>query len=152
MEKTEGMGSFSLRRENRILAIQWIFMCEATHRGPTKASFLSICQLLDKDPNRYCFALQVVERVTKHLSEIDEQIRHFSTNWNFSRISLIDLSILRVAIGELLYREDIPPVVTINEAVEISKLFSGEASKAFINGVLDRVKNTLSRSLRTASV
>ncbi len=86
-----------------------------------------------------------------HLHEIDALIERFATNWNFSRLSNVDLCVLRLATCELLYRPDIPPVVTINEAIELGKLFSGEPSKAFINGILDRIRGTLSRPLRTAT-
>ncbi len=93
----------------------------------------------------------MVALLQKNLNEIDALIDRFVTNWNVARISLVDLCIIRLAICELLYRNDIPPIVTINEAIELGKMFSSEASKAYINGVLDRVKCTLSRSLRTAS-
>jgi N utilization substance protein B len=93
----------------------------------------------------------MVMLLQKNLSEIDRLIERFATNWNFTRISLVDLCILRLATCELLHRCDIPPIVTIDEAIELGKMFSGESSKAFINGVLDRVKGTLSRSLRSVS-
>jgi N utilization substance protein B len=80
---------------------------------------------------------------------IDVKIRAFSENWDFKRIAVVDRNILRLAIYELLFRDDIPPVVSINEAIELAKRFSTEDSSKFVNGILDRVKKDLSRPLRS---
>jgi N utilization substance protein B len=151
METSENKEKTSLRHENRVLAVQWVYMCESTRMKASSEIFLSLCVLFDKDSSNFQFTKDMVALLQKNLNEIDALIDRFVTNWNFARISLVDLCIIRLAICELLYRNDIPPIVTINEAIELGKMFSGEASKAFINGVLDRVKCTLSRSLRTAS-
>jgi N utilization substance protein B len=151
METNEKDEKMSLRRENRILLVQWAYMCEATRTKADAETFLSLCNIFEKDPISFKFAQEIIFLLQKNLVEIDTLIDRFATNWNFSRLSLVDLCILRLAICELLYRNDIPPIVTINEAIELGKMFSGENSKAFINGILDRVKCTLSRSLRTAS-
>ncbi|UPA28215.1 MAG: transcription antitermination factor NusB [Verrucomicrobiota bacterium] len=141
----------SLRRENRVLAVQWAYMCQLTHRPASATDFPKICTLFEKDPQNFQFAQELVLLMQSHLHEIDALIERFATNWNFSRLSNVDLCVLRLATCELLYRPDIPPVVTINEAIELGKLFSGEPSKAFINGILDRIRGTLSRPLRTAT-
>ncbi|MDR0418293.1 MAG: transcription antitermination factor NusB [Puniceicoccales bacterium] len=151
METNEKSEKMSLRRENRILLVQLAYMCEATRTKADTETFLSLCNIFEKDPISFKFAQEIIFLLQKNLAEIDTLIDRFATNWNFSRLSLVDLCILRLAICELLYRNDIPPIVTINEAIELGKMFSGENSKAFINGILDRVKCTLSRSLRTAS-
>jgi N utilization substance protein B len=151
METSIKIEKRSLRRENRILAVQWIYMCEARRMDIQSEHLSSLCALSNQDPSNFNFAQEVVALLQKNFVEIDSMIDRFATNWNFSRISLVDLCILRLAICELLYCNDIPPIVTINEAIELGKMFSGEALKAFINGILDRVKATLSRSLRTAS-
>ena len=67
------------------------------------------------------------------------------------RIAKVELAILRLAVHELLRRRDIPPVVTINEAIELAKTYAGEDSHRFINGVLDRMKEGLGRPLREAA-
>ena len=149
--KAAKKGKLSLRRENRVLAVQWIYMCELTRQRALSEQFAAICALFGKDPRQFEYTRTILDLIQKNLGEIDSRINRFVTNWDFSRIATVDLSILRLATCELLYRDDIPPIVTINEAIEVSKLFSGESSKGFINGILDRVKNTLSRSLRTAS-
>ena len=75
-------------------------------------------------------------------------IRKFSKNWDIPRIAAVDRNILRLAIYEMLHREDIPPVVSINEAVDIAKRFSTQDSGKFINGILDSVKGDLMRPAR----
>ena len=85
-----------------------------------------------------------------HLPEIDERIRRYCENYEFHRISAVDRNVLRLAIYEMLYRDDIPPVVSINEAIELAKTFGGAESGRFVNGILDRVKNDLTRPLREA--
>lgn len=80
----------------------------------------------------------LVKSTYNHLPEIDELIRKFSKNWRFHRISIVDKSILRTAITEMLFSET-PERVIINEAIEISKKFGGEKSDKFINGILDAV-------------
>ena len=88
--------------------------------------------------------------MNEHLAEIDEKISRYAVNWTIDRIAKVDLAILRLAIFELEYRPDIPPIVSINEAVDLAKTFSSAESKRFVNGILDKVKTTLTRPFRTA--
>ncbi len=88
------------------------------------------------------FAESLVQGTQGHLAEIDEIIRRATQNWELNRMAAIDRNILRFAVYELLYREDIPPKVTINEAVNIAKKFSQEESGKFVNGVLDKINHT----------
>ena len=87
----------------------------------------------------------------ENVEAIDAKIREIASNWDFERIAKIDLSILRMAVYELLFRKDIPPVVTINEAIDLSKQYSAEESRRFVNGVLDRLRGQLNRPSRQAS-
>jgi N utilization substance protein B len=151
MEANTKNEKMSLRRKNRILAIQWVYMCESLKIAPEFEHLQLLCALSSNDPVDFKFAREIVVLLQKNLVEVDALIDRFVTNWSLSRIALVDLCILRLAVCELKYRDDIPPIVAINEAVELGRLFSGEPSKSFINGVLDRIKGTLSRSLRTAS-
>lgn len=75
----------------------------------------------------------------KNKDSIDERIKQFSKNWAFDRISKVDLSIMRLALGEILYTDDVPDSVSINEAVELAKKFGGENSSRFINGILGEI-------------
>jgi len=85
------------------------------------------------------FAGQLFTSVVQHVEELDEMIRPKAHNWEFHRIAIIDKIILRMAIGEFLYFDDIPPKVSIDEAIEISKIYSTAKSGQFINGILDSV-------------
>jgi N utilization substance protein B len=86
----------------------------------------------------------------EHLPEIDDRIRKYCENYEFNRISPVDRNVLRLAIYEMLHRDDIPPVVSIDEAIELAKTFGGADSGRFVNGILDRVKKDLTRPLREA--
>jgi len=86
-----------------------------------------------------------IKIIFDNLKEIDAQIVKAAPEWPLDQISLIDKTILRVAIGEILYSEDVPPKVAINEAVELGKTFGGENSSKFINGVLGTVYRSSDR-------
>lgn len=85
------------------------------------------------------FANQLIEETIKNIDTIDKIIQKYATRWNIERIIPIDRNILRFSIYEILYRQDIPFQVTINEAVEIAKKYSTKESVAFINGILDSI-------------
>ncbi len=94
------------------------------------------------------FADPLIRGAIEHRDEADVLIRKYSRNWDIPRIAAVDRNILRLAIYEMLHREDIPPVVSINEAVDIAKRFSTQDSGKFINGILDSVKGELMRPAR----
>ena len=85
------------------------------------------------------FAEELVSGVMEHREAIDARIKESSTHWSLSRITRVDLGILRIAAFELLFRKDIPKSVTLNEAIEVAKKFGTEESPAFVNGVLDEL-------------
>lgn len=86
------------------------------------------------------FANPLVEGTFEHRETIDSAIRSTADNWTLERMPIVDLCILRSAAYELLYLVDIPPAVSINEAVELAKTYSTDNSPKFVNGVLDRIK------------
>lgn len=85
------------------------------------------------------FSINTVEGVMAHHSEIDATIRKFAPDWPLEKITTVDRNILRIATYELLYNEEIPSKVAINEAIELAKTFGGESSGRFVNGVLGAV-------------
>jgi transcription antitermination protein NusB len=95
------------------------------------------------------FADPLIRGVLEHRAEVDQHILRHCKNWELSRIAAVDRNILRLAIYEMFYREDIPPVVSINEAVDIAKKFSTQDSGKFVNGILDSVKADLMRPARS---
>lgn len=92
------------------------------------------------------FAQKLVIQTLEEMEEIDALIQRFSKNWTLDRMSYIDRNILRMAVCELRFMEDIPAKVTINEAIEVAKKFGTEKSAIFINGVLDGIKNDLEKN------
>ena len=87
---------------------------------------------------------QVTKGIAEKLEELDERIKPYLKGWTMDRIGKTDLAILRLAVYEIFYRDDIPYKVSINEAVELAKVFCDESSPAFINGVLAGVIGSLS--------
>ncbi len=94
------------------------------------------------------FAEPLIQGVLENREKLDNEIKKHAKNWDLHRMAAVDRNILRLAIYEMLFREDIPPVVSINEAVEIAKLFSTDDSGRFVNGILDKVRQDLMRPAR----
>ena len=138
------------RRMGRQAAVQFHFWRDMQGGGaPEKMDeFWEFCPA---KPNVREFAQPLIDGMVAHLAEIDERIARYCDNYEFRRISPVDRNVLRLAIYEMLYRDDIPPVVSINEAIELAKMFGGAESGRFVNGILDRVKGDLSRPLREAA-
>lgn len=88
------------------------------------------------------FAEQLTTQTLKFQKDVDESIRKAAENWDIERMAVLDRCILRFATYELLYRDDIPPKVTINEAVNIAKKYSQEESGKFVNGILDKIAHS----------
>ena len=94
------------------------------------------------------FADPLIRGTLEHRDEADVIIKKHAQNWDLHRIAAVDRNILRLAIFEMLHREDIPPVVSINEAVDIAKKFSTQDSGKFVNGILDKIRGGLMRPAR----
>ena len=139
------------RRDNRIAAMQFLYMRDF-NKGETLADSLNdFFETKDKPREYFNFAEELVSGFDAHSAEVDAAIEKNATNWTMDRMAKVDLSILRLAVFELLFRDDIPPVVSINEAIDLAKDYSSKESRRFINGVLDKIKTTLTRPLRTAN-
>ena len=90
------------------------------------------------------YALLLAEGIVEHLTEIDTKIEQFlAKDWKWSRIAPVDKSILRLAVYELMFTENVPPIVAINEALELTQTFGAPESKSFINAILNNLKNSL---------
>jgi len=94
------------------------------------------------------FADPLIRGVLQNRDAIDEKIKSHAKNWEFHRIAAVDRNIMRLALYEMLHREDIPPVVSINEAVDIAKKFSTQDSGKFVNGILDKIRHEILRPSR----
>jgi N utilization substance protein B len=94
------------------------------------------------------FADPLIRGTLEHRQQIDALIGKFARNWSLKRMATVDRNVLRLAVYEMLHRDDIPPVVSINEAVDIAKKFSTQDSGKFVNGILDKIKGELMRPAR----
>lgn len=94
------------------------------------------------------FSEPLIRGVLENRAAIDAEIQKYALNWDIRRMAAVDRNILRLAVYEMHHRQDIPPVVSINEAVDIAKRFSTQDSGKFVNGILDRIKGDLMRPAR----
>ncbi len=99
----------------------------------------NFCKKSTENPDVYQFAIALTNGCRSHLQEIDEKISGVTEHWELRRMAIIDKNILRLGVYELLYRNDIPPKVSINEAIELAKKFSTKNSGTFVNGILDKI-------------
>ncbi|MFZ1037087.1 MAG: transcription antitermination factor NusB [Smithella sp.] len=95
------------------------------------------------------FAAFLVQGTCEHKEELDKLIADCSDNWSLGRMSRVDINVLRLAVFEFLYCDDIPPKVTLNEAVDLGKTFGSENSGSFINGILDTLNLKLNKKNAT---
>ncbi len=91
------------------------------------------------------YSSRLIEGVCERRDEIDQLIASCSDNWAIARMSRVDRNILRLAVYELLYCDDVPPKVTLNEAIDLGKEFGNEHSGSFINGILDTLNTNLQK-------
>ena len=139
---------FLQRRDGRVAALQYLYawsMNEPKNLTDDLRVFFENCE---GPREHYAFGEELIHGVIEHREEIDAQIKALAHNWDFERIAKIDLAILRLAMFEMIHRKDIPPVVSINYAIDLSKQFSNADAKRFINGILDRLKGQLGRDAR----
>lgn len=146
------------KRLAREIAMQYLFCCDMVNEFPELSRFDEFFEdeirgqhnLTD---NRYSrksreIAENIISGVAINLDAVDAKIKDFAKNWEWERISLVDRNIMRVAVYEMLFDMDVPPIVSINEGVEIARDYADEKSANFINGVLNAVKDSLDRPER----
>jgi len=134
------------RSRCREWALQFLYQSEFAGQGREDdlSSFWDYFQKGAKPPD-YLTAL--VMGVASHQPELDALIVRYSEHWRLERMGAVDRNLLRLATYELLYQLDIPPKVVINEAVELAKKYGTEASGAFVNGLLDRIRLGVGREI-----
>ena len=130
------------RRKARESTLQILFQLEFDTAHPDKvfASFWENRRATKeiKEHSRW-----LVDNIASHRENIDHLIQSVSANWRISRMAVVDRNILRIAVCELLYEENLAPAIVINEAIEIAKKFSSEEGATFVNGILDAVKREI---------
>ena len=130
------MGS---RRNARELALQALFSLDM-NRDYSDEMLARFCNNFQPAVSSGPFFMQLVTGVIRMMPHIDPLIEEHSKNWKLDRMSCVDRNIMRIAVFEILLCEDIPPKVSINEAIDIAKKFGTEDSGAFINGIIDSIR------------
>jgi N utilization substance protein B len=142
------------RRKGREIALQVLYQIEMSNLPAKEAlaqyrkHFIEASSDEEEDSSfedvndleeAFNFASDLVLGIENNRNFIDEKIKEYTRNWSFDRLNSTDKNILRIAIFEMFFRPDIPEVVSINEAVELAKLYGTDDSPAFVNGILDSI-------------
>ena len=146
-------GQIGSRRLGREYAAQILYLREVDRVTGLEEAIGAFWSMQESAPSDSVkgFAEKLVRGVELHRDSLDEVIRAHSQNWALDRIAVLDRCILRMALFEMHHCNDIPPIVSINEAIEIAKRFSTDESGRFVNGILDRVCHELLRPARQSA-
>ncbi|MCX5697618.1 MAG: transcription antitermination factor NusB [Candidatus Omnitrophica bacterium] len=130
------------RTKAREFAVQFLYQLDITKQDidSSLADFWqnSEEEISDEVKN---FASELIKGTIDNLSALDKKLSQYATNWQLERMAVVDRNILRLGAFELLFRADIPPKVSINEAVDLAKKYSGLEAGKFVNGILDKLKS-----------
>ncbi|MEK0450099.1 MAG: Transcription antitermination protein NusB [Verrucomicrobiota bacterium] len=139
----------SKRRDGREAAVQYLYQRDI-HGGDAPELLRDFWGVREANTGVREFAESLIRGFSEKAAEVDEVLKRHIRNFEVARLNTVDRNILRLAIFEMFHRLETPPIVAINEAIELGKKFGGEDSGKFINGVLDQVKTELTRPLRDA--
>lgn len=134
-----------VRRDGREAAVQYLYLRDLNGDADLQSYYKF--RGLSPSARRFCDTL--IDGIARESASVDETIRKTTQNYELHRISVVDRNVLRVAIFEMMHCPETPPVVAINEAIEIAKKYSTEESGRFVNGVLDQIRGELTRPART---
>lgn len=138
------------RHEGREAAVQFLVYCDLNRGAGPDEGTEAFWALRSPAPKKARdFAFELARGALAHRVEIDRRISAYAQNYELHRLAAVDRNILRLALYEMFFRDDIPPIVSINEAIEIAKKYGTDESGRFVNGILDRAKLDLDRPLRT---
>jgi N utilization substance protein B len=147
------------KRLGREMALQFLFQQDLAGEAPEETvleRFWEQLKCSEEFPDNRSFrkgreyATLLIEGIYANLDKIDQKIAEFSQHWDLDRMAVVDRNVMRIATYEMLFLPDVPPIVSINEAVGIAKDFSDLKAGTFINGILNGIKNSLERPARTA--
>jgi len=130
------------RTKAREYALQMLYQVDITRGNWQEVleNFSASCDRPDLSGELKEFSAELLSGVLQHLQQIDKKISQYAANWQLERMAFVDRNIMRLGCFELLFRQDIPPKVAINEAVELAKKYSGLESGKFVNAILDQIK------------
>ncbi|AEG61288.1 transcription antitermination factor NusB [Desulforamulus ruminis] len=126
------------RRQSRETALQVLFAIDVGKNEPDFA-LRNTAEEFGAGSQELEFARELVRGTLEHIDEIDQMIRRVSKEWQLNRMASVDRNIMRLALYEMNFREDIPASVSVNEAVELAKIFGGPDSGRFVNGILGKI-------------
>jgi len=132
------------RRQARELAVQALFYMDM-RKDASEEMLEDFCGCFCPSKKSRPFLIKLVTGVLETKGRIDALVERFSQNWQISRMSCVDRNVMRIAVYEMLYCDDIPPKVSINEAIDIGKKFGTQESGAFINGIMDSIRGSLEK-------
>ena len=136
------------RRQTREWIMQFLFQLDFNPE-PIDTALKDFWEEKQPAEREKAYAEEIIKGVVQHKQELDARLSEYASRWNSDRMGAVDRTVMRVALFEMLYREDVPPVVSINEAVHFAKDFSSFQSGRFVNGVLDRIRQDIDRPART---
>ncbi|MCX5711826.1 MAG: transcription antitermination factor NusB [Candidatus Omnitrophica bacterium] len=130
------------RTKSREFALQVLYRMDVTSDPSGESLDNFWLSLVDEEPEVQVkeFTTQLVKGVEENRKVIDEKLSLYAANWQLERMAVVDRNILRMATYEILMCPEIPPKVSINEAIELAKKFSDVESSKFVNGILDKIK------------
>ncbi len=144
--------SLPLRRISREWALQLLYQLDLSHAEPSAATFLDFWSQLEETGVTLSkrewrktrgLAEAIVGGVHANIEHIDGRVAAHAENWSLERITAVDRNIMRMAVYELLFCDEIPAPVSLNEAIEIAKAFGSDDSGAFVNGILDKINSEM---------
>jgi N utilization substance protein B len=139
------------RHDGRTLAVQFLFQRDFND-GDLEEALKQFWLDQDATTKVRAFAEELIRGVEQHRAALDAQLQKCAEHWDVKRMGGVDRNVMRVALFEMLHRPDIPPVVSINEAVDLAKELSSDESGRFVNGILDRARKELNRPARAAEL
>ena len=133
------------RRKARELALNALFQGEMTATSAVE-NFPLLCENFEINKKAIPYGRELIEGITDKWEEINAKIAESAVNWRVSRMSVLDRNIIRLAAYELMFKEDVPPRVAIDEAIELAKRYCAEDSPGFINGILDAILKNIGKA------
>jgi len=132
------------RRKARELALNALFQGEMTATSAVE-NFPLLCENFEINKKAIPYGQELVYGITDKRDELDAKIEESAVNWRVSRMSVLDRNIIRLAAYEMMFKEDVPPRVAIDEAIELAKRYCAEDSPGFINGILDAILKNIGK-------
>lgn len=137
------------RHEGRTLAVQFLFQRDF-NTGDLREALADFWLEHKAGPKVQKFAEELICGVERERETLDRQLTRFAANWDVKRMGAVDRNVMRLALYEMNFCPDIPPVVSINEAIELAKELSSDESGKFVNGILDRARKEVDRPARAS--